>query len=301
MHIFVVDNGAEIPIQSMEFLHIFHNRNTGGSGGFQRGLEEIRKFSVDFSHVIFMDDDVEFEIDAFYILFDFLKQVDDRYVDHPVAGRMFCMDKPMIQYTAPEIWNGGNLEHVGFMQDMSDDKTPNGTVVYDCGADYGGWWFCCYPMSFAKNNDVIPFFIHCDDVEYGLRCGKKPIIITGVRVWHGTFEKRQTPLMLYYDTRNPLFVNELYHLGCQPEMILTEWKKKITEYHVKQDWLTEYYLILALRDYLRGMKWLKRIDSQKYHRKLQRTKSCRLKNALAWRVVERQFQRRFHSFSFFRR
>jgi UDP-galactopyranose mutase len=56
--------------------------------------------------------------------------------------------------------------------------------------------------------------------------------------------------MFYYDTRNPLFVNERYHLDPGPEIVLSEWKRKITEYHVKQDWLSEYYLILALRDYL---------------------------------------------------
>ena len=61
-----------------------------------------------------------------------------------------------------------------------------------------------------QDNDVLPFFIHCDDVEYGLRCGRKPIIIEGVQVWHETYDKRMTPLMQYYDTRNPLFDNHYF-------------------------------------------------------------------------------------------
>ena len=293
LHIFVVDNGADLPVVNDEFLHVFHNRNSGGSGGFQRGLEEIRAFPVDFTHVIFMDDDVDFELEAFYLLYDFLTNVEEQYTDNPVAGRMFCMDRPDIQYTAAEIWNQGNLEHVEFMRSITNDNYHYGHVVYDSGAEYGGWWFCCFPMSFAKDNDIIPFFIHCDDVEYGLRCGKPPIIIEGVQVWHETFDKRLTPIIRYYDTRNPLFVNELYNISKPANVILTEWKSAITECHVQQDWLTEYYIIRALNDYLKGIDWLKNIDAGKYHKRLLKKKSNRYKNACFWRFVQYKFKKRY--------
>lgn len=187
LHIFVVDNGVDLPIVNDAFLHVFHNRNSGGSGGFQRGLEEIRAFPVDFTHVIFMD----------------------------------------------------------------------------------------------------------DDVEYGLRCGKAPVIIEGVQVWHETFEKRLTPIIRYYDTRNPLFVNELHHISKPADVILSEWKRAITECHVRQDWLTEYYLIRALNDYLKEIDWLKSIDAGHYHQRLLRRKSNRYKNAFFWRLVQYKFKRRY--------
>lgn len=59
LHIFVIDNASELVLEDFPNLHFFHNSNTGGSGGFQRGIEEIRKISG-FTHVIFMDDDVAF-------------------------------------------------------------------------------------------------------------------------------------------------------------------------------------------------------------------------------------------------
>ena len=42
-------------------IRIIHNPNgnVGGSGGFQYGLELIRNAGVQYSHVAFMDDDVE--------------------------------------------------------------------------------------------------------------------------------------------------------------------------------------------------------------------------------------------------
>lgn len=204
-----MDNARKLKIREDEYTHLVYNKNTGGSGGFQRGIEEIRK-QKGFTHVIFMDDDVVFDINSFYLLFDFLTQVDEENRDRPVAGRMFCMDRPNIQYTAAEKWNGGNISHVEFLRDVRKSVYAPGKVVYDADADYGGWWFCCFPIEFVLHNDVLPFFIHCDDVEYGLRCGRKPIIIEGVQVWHETYDKRMTPLMQYYDTRNPLFVNQIY-------------------------------------------------------------------------------------------
>ena len=102
-----------------------------------------------------------------------------------------------------------------------------------------------------------------------------------------------TPLMQYYDTRNPLFVNQIHGFLPEAGQVLSEWKDKITEYHVREDWITEYYVILAMNDFLKGMNWLKRIDSAKYHRKLQRMKSCRIKNAICWRIVAYRYRKHF--------
>ena len=299
LHIFVVDNASELEQQDFEYVHVIHNKNTGGSGGFQRGLEEIRKSKIPFSHIIFMDDDVRFELESFYLLFNFLCGVDAGNRDRPVAGRMFNIDYPNIQWTAAEIWNGGNIKHVEFLRDVSvnnigEDSYQPGKVVYDSGAEYGGWWFCCFPMSFAKTNDILPFFLHCDDVEYGLRCGKSPIIIEGVQVWHETYEKKMSHTMLYYNTRNSMFVNELYGILPPSEEVLQRWKETIANYHVKQDWLSEYAVIKAMWDFLKGLDWMKEVDSEANHNKIARAKSHKLKNVICWRVVEYMFRKKYH-------
>lgn len=296
LHIFITDNASEIHIVKNPFVHISHNHNTGGAGGFQKGLEEIRKSDIAFSHVIFMDDDVTFLNESFYRLFDFLSYLKPEYSGEVVAGRMFRMDKPWIQYTAAEIWNAGELKHVGFQQDISDIQFNGATkklINDNTHAEYGGWWFCCFPMEFCMKNDILPFFIHCDDAEYGLRHGGRPIVINGIQVWHETFEKRQTPLILYYDIRNSLFVNQIYGFIPEWKTVLEDWKKKITKFHIQRDWATEYYVILAMNDFIKGINWLKRVDPEKYQKKLKRIKSCKIKNAVCWRIVERRFKRKF--------
>lgn len=295
LQIFIVDNASELCndlFENIDFecIHLIHNKNSGGSGGFQRGLEEIRRANS-FSHIIFMDDDVCFDVNSFYILYDFLRNCTEDDLLRPVAGRMFCLDKPNIQYTAAEIWNAGNIKHIEYMRDTIVEPVETGRVNYDSGAEYGGWWFCCYPMSFAGKNDIIPFFIHCDDVEYGLRCGKSPIIIEGVHVWHETFDKRMSPIMQYYDTRNPLFVNQIHKIEPTKKEIYEQWKTKITSLHLKKDWLSEYYVIRAMDDFLKGLDWLYKIDSGDYHEKLKKASTTKLKNALMWRLVSMRFKK----------
>ncbi|MFR8428759.1 MAG: hypothetical protein ACLVCH_15915 [Roseburia inulinivorans] len=62
-----------------------------------------------------------------------------------------------------------------------------------------------------------------------------PIIIEGVHVWHETFDRRQTPIMLYYDTRNPLFVNAIHFPWLDSQAVLNKWHETITSYHVAGD------------------------------------------------------------------
>ena len=286
LEIFVIDNSSELSFESFPNLHLFHNPNTGGSGGFQRGIEEIRKHN-DITHVIFMDDDVSFEMNTFYILYDFLETVDSKNADRPVAGRMLDKDNPTIQWTAGEKWNSGNIQHVEFLRDISNSNNPYtpGKVIYDADSDYGGFWFCCYPFDYVKNNDVIPFFLHCDDVEYGLRCKKKPIIIEGVHVWHETWEKKMSPEMLYYDYRNSLFVNEMYNFLLPKEELINQWKNKILIYRKDGKYICEYMLIKAMSDYINGMKWLVNLDSEKHHIRLSMSKTNKMRNRILMRYV----------------
>ena len=131
----------------------------------------------------------------------------------------------------------------------------------------------------------MPFFIHCDDVEYGLRCGEVPIIIEGVQVWHETWEKKMSPEMVYYDVRNSLFVNKMYGINQNYNQIISEWKNKIGYYHARHKYNYEYMGIKGMADYLKGNEWLSRVDSMEYHSNLQKKKGIKLLNALIWRIL----------------
>ncbi len=305
LHVFITDNGSELEKIDNSFFHLQYNTNSGGSGGFQKGIEYIKSMTIPFTHVIFMDDDVDFIPETFYRLFALLSYMKREYQNRCVAGRMFCLDRPTVQYSAAEIWNKGDLQHVGFMQDMKDEEfnkvlnSSNGSALNNTDlSEYNGWWFCCYPFEFVRNNDVIPFFLHCDDVEYGLRFlkngGGRPIILNGIQVWHETAVYRQKPIIQYYDTRNPLFVNEVYGLTSDHKKTIEDWKNKITRFHVDKDYASEYYTILGMLDYLKGIDYLYKINPEKKHRKLQREYISRYKNSILWRIVTLKFRFKYN-------
>ncbi len=284
LDITIVDNASELKNDYGKHIHIYHNPNTGGSGGFSRGMDEVvnnlNRFSA--THIVLMDDDVKFCYESLVRLRSLLSYMKKEYLDESVAGRMFRLDKPMTQYTAVEIWNGGNLKHIGWNQDMTVRENL-WSMNDNTGGEYSGWWFACYPIEFVKKNRPLPFFIHCDDVEYGLRHGGTPIILNGIQVWHETAEHRQSAIMSYYDVRNTLFVNELYGLLGNNKFILEEWKNKIGNAHFRKDYLSEYLMIKGMRDYTKGEKWLYKLEVQNYHKKLTSVTTNRLKNAIAWR------------------
>lgn len=201
-----------------------------------------------------------------------LSLIKKEYKEEVIAGRMFRMDDRKVQYTAAEIWNKSDILHIGFNADMTNVDTLK-SANDNFGAEYGGWWFCCFPMEFAKENDPLPFFLHCDDVEYGLRHGGTPIILNGIQVWHETYEYRQSPMIAYYDYRNSLIVNELYGFGKTDDE--TRWQdflQRIKDIHDKGEYLLEYCIIRAYCDYRKGMRWFMRKNDMAIHRSLIRKK-----------------------------
>ena len=135
-----------------------------------------------------------------------------------------------------------------------------------------------------EKNRPLPFFLHCDDVEYGLRHGGTPIILNGIQVWHETYEYRQSPVTAYYDTRNTLIVNAMIGILPPKDIVLGEWKRKISEAHVQGDYLLERMLILGLMDAAKGKKYLYKCQkSKKYAQLYKRRKASKIGNAILWR------------------
>lgn len=142
-----------------------------------------------------------------------------------------------------------------------------------------------------------PFFLHCDDVEYGLRHGGVPVILNGIQVWHETADRRQNPRIDYYDTRNSMIVNHL--LGMPGKQIEHRWMDKITKFHVQGELLSEYMAIRAMEDYLKGEKWLRRVDAGCLNEQLARKTQkrwIRYMNAVRWRLALRKSRKKVPGF-----
>ena len=264
----VVDNSSELKIKEewkRENWYFYSNRNTGGAGGFTRGILESQRDRDRFlsTHILLMDDDIEFQTEALYRLYALLSFVREEYLGEVIAGRMFCLDQRTVQYTASDIWNGGMIQHVGACQDMGKRE-----FLYRMNqerGEYSGWWFACFPMEYTVENLPMPFFLHCDDVEYGLRHGGRPIVLNGIQVWHETYYYRQSAVIHYYDVRNTAFTNAKIHYPRLKIHLIKCWFLGLLSNIKHRRWKQEYMKLLAIKDYWKGEEWLYRIDPEENH------------------------------------
>ena len=211
---FVIDNGRTLdPGGFPRFVHLFPNENTGGSGGFARGMEEIIRAGL-YTHMVMMDDDVRIHPESIERLYAFLQCLRPEYAENPVAGAMIRLDGTQtVQHEAGGVWREIRTDSI--KANLALRKFAN--VVENEAEepfDYAAWWFCCVPVAVAKRlGPPQPFFIRYDDVEYGLRIGLQPLTLNGICVWHQPFESKCDPALEYYSIRNGLAVNALHRTG----------------------------------------------------------------------------------------
>jgi len=276
----IIDNASELDTKNDEHVKIYHNPNTGGSGGFTRGILESRKELEKHktSHVIFMDDDVQMINETLYRLYALLLLATKEYQHRVIAGRMFRMDKKNIQYTACEVWNGGDIRHIGENQDMCQVKHLK-QMNHELG-EYTGWWFGCFPIDFVNKELPLPFFLHCDDVDYGLRFGKEPLVMNGIQVWHETFENRLSPTIIYYDIRNSLIVNTIHGYFVNEQNAWNWWKQR----------LWSFYGYIAMLDYLKGKAFFEKYQEKKQLMQMNKL-VFRILKPFLWRFLWFRFKR----------
>jgi galactofuranosylgalactofuranosylrhamnosyl-N-acetylglucosaminyl-diphospho-decaprenol beta-1,5/1,6-galactofuranosyltransferase len=212
--ILVIDNGQSLENAGYpENITIIPNRNTGGAGGFTRGIIESLHSEKDYTHVLLMDDDIEICLESIYRTFTLLSIIKSEFYERCISGAMFRLETKNIQYENNAIWNGMLLNPMFQNIDMSEYENvfENGNAYFNDRNVYSGWWYFCIPIEIIKKNNLpFPYFVRRDDVEYSLRIANQPITMNGICVWHPPFDqKRNDVFSMYLDTRNDLILISL--------------------------------------------------------------------------------------------
>lgn len=209
--VFVIDNGGTLDSEAMsdELISVLPNRNFGGSGGFTRGLIEARRGG--FTHVMLMDDDVEFYPASLEKMIVFAALLRPEHSGDWFSAAMIPLDHPDRQFEMGAEWDGYRAVVHKHDMDISQRNSLLETLDND-GVEYGGWWTLLMPVSVTDSGLPLPFFIKFDDVEYGLRKPEDTRIITmnGAAVRHEAFDKKTSFVLDHYNLRNELIVNCLY-------------------------------------------------------------------------------------------
>ncbi len=270
IRVIVADNGRTLEEDQNEpWLKICPNKNAGGAAGFARGmLETMREGHA--THVLLMDDDVEVKPSALEKTYTLLSLLKEEHTDRMVGGAMLRSDYTFVQQEAGGSYQGGRIRSLHSGLDLREAENVWNNEK-DEPADYNAWWYCCIPLSLIKQKGLpLPVFLHCDDVEYGLRSGREPIRMNGICVWHDAFEQKRPSVNEYYDVRNALLVNGLYVAGYGSRQAFSMVFRRTLVNLFRYRYRDIRLVIRAAEDYLRGPQWLMNADAQQLHGELMR-------------------------------
>lgn len=268
---YIIDNGQTLHSEQFfqERFYLISNPNTGGSGGFTRGLIEIlhQKEHKSYTHALLMDDDIKLDPESLERTYSFLCYLKKEYLNYAVGGAMLRNDQPCILEESGANWNG-YPKKLGKGLDFQD---PHALFQYDSlpNGEYQAWWYCCIPLSQIDLNHLpLPFFIHGDDVEYGLRSYQGTLALNGICVWHDTFENKRPSSLEYYDIRNNLIVNSV----CKKKIPLSQQLLQQFKRSTASIWRMRYDDVLlqvrGIEDFLKGPDWWSRQDIVALHKEI---------------------------------
>ncbi len=219
--LFIVDNGKtlEKDIENNN-IKLIPNKNTGGAGGFTRGIIEAKRSSDNYTRILLMDDDVEVFPESFYrtlILSDYLKP---EFKNSFIHGAMLNLYAKNLFFESTAIKNltwcysyHGGLDVSKQFEIGKSNYTPTNIFNDEVRKVSSAWWYCCFSMeSILEKGLPLPVFFRCDDLEWSWRnYGEHHITANGICVWHAPFAWRVSkPVEYYFSKRNIAMINMLY-------------------------------------------------------------------------------------------
>lgn len=270
VEIFISDNGHTLSPEmftGIPRIHLFQNRNYGGSSGFTRCMIEsvFRNEGMPFTHVLLMDDDALIEPYVVQRTVALLSVLKPEHRGKLIGGAMLSLEQPTIQMESgawidPKTWR---IELPGLYFDLRKlkkvlENEDNGRV------DYNGWFYCCIPTSFiTENNLPLPMFIHADDQEYGLRNTAGVIRMNGICIWHPNPWSKKRAYIEYYDARNGMIAMS----RTSPEMpwlyaCVRAWIMAL-RFMLTYRYDDAEYMLRGYHDYYKGPAWFKEQDPEK--------------------------------------
>lgn len=260
---YIVDNGRTLDKEIVEndFVTLIPNDNTGGSGGFTRGYYEAVNSGRDFTHILFMDDDIVLDCEMLLRVYSILQTRRDEFSGLAVGGTMIRLSDRITQHEAGSVWDGRRLNSIGEGADITLRENVFDIAHYPQG-NYNAWWFYCFPSEWQeKYGYPLQFFVKEDDIEYSLRCADDIAVISGIAVWHDDFDGKYDGFQEYYIKRNELIMTSVasqkpYALFQVRKLILSVMKQTVYQRYFLAD-----IIFRAYDDYLRGWEHFKNTDT----------------------------------------
>lgn len=270
LYLHVIDNGNTLrpeDLPSDPRIKLHSNRNTGGSGGYARGMMECLHQKPAVTHVLIMDDDVVVQPESILKTYILLRHLKAEYQESFISGALLCLEKPNLQWE-----DIGYLREDGFCsplkphlyQDKIGENIRNETFPTDSAAHkYAGWWYCVIPASVIRKNGLpLPLFIRGDDVEYALRCNTGILSMNGICVWHFGFGVKFNTLMDHYQASRNLLIGQAVNGTYSNVPVFHKAKMDIRKDLLRLNYDDAELDLRALEDFLKGPGFIAKADGE---------------------------------------
>ena len=254
----VVDNSGDLcGIPDDPRVEVHRNINTGGSGGYARGMMESGDRG--FTHIVLMDDDVILEPESLYRLWSFASFMG--------SGRRCAVGGIMVRTDRPTEVHESTARMTDWWLDSNDQGTDlsmlQGCISLDREKEcnYSGWWFCMYPASVANPENLpLPLFLFLDDVEFGIRSNMPILTLTGISVWHQPFDTKYSASREYYSVRNGMIVRAMHgRLTIKSLLFFNMWLANRTFHYRYND---AEAVLKGMEDFLKGPEFITSLDME---------------------------------------
>ena len=261
LEVYIADNGQTLEKESFKSdkIHLFPNPNLGGAGGFTRTMIEAMIYdkAKDFTHIILMDDDILLYPPVLERTYYLLQMVNARYKKAIFGAEMLYLDKKYIQHAAGVLYEDSRIDVARANHKFFNFRNPNAVSANEVvnETNHTGWYYACIPRTIVNEKNLpMPYFIHFDDIEYGIRNIKnKEIYINGISVWHPAFKDKSPFWMIYYDTRNRLITMFSKPLARKDLIKYSISKAKMFLFLIaRYEYKRAQLIIDAVQDFLKG-------------------------------------------------
>ena len=240
-----------------------NSRNTGGAGGFGLGAR-LAVEDGGFTHVLFMDDDVSVQAEAWLRTLNLLRNLTEEHRGQIIGGGMFTRERPTFCHTLAEA-----LDHRGYPQNLIGrmDLSELPAVLTALAADperlgrdkfsgrtrarpYAAWWYCVIPVEiFREHGYPLPVFFRGDDQEFGLRVGRKVLSLNGICVWHPDFDNKRNLLRAYLGHRNWAIYTTL-HCPRRRARVFLDTARRLARHLADNDYQGAALLLTGFDDFV---------------------------------------------------
>jgi galactofuranosylgalactofuranosylrhamnosyl-N-acetylglucosaminyl-diphospho-decaprenol beta-1,5/1,6-galactofuranosyltransferase len=265
--VIIIDNASRLKESKIKTFgdnfHIFHNPNTGGSGGFTRGIMEALNSKKDYTHVLLMDDDIKLDGDTIVRSEILLSLLKPEYQEHFLAGAMLVLDEPEIMFELTASWAGYRAVVNNNNLNLADkNQLCHADNAFSAPTQYAGWWFCGIPLSKGIEDDLpFPFFIYGDDMDYSIKRASGFLTLNGIGVWHESFDKKFAPLFKsYFFCRNILILNSLHNNQFSFRHSAINGMIHFWAQILVHDYRSAVLALDAVEDFLKGAEYITGLD-----------------------------------------